>query len=88
MTKHLIPTTVNAVGLAEIHVFLAAHHKMGADHFTSDMLRAWAAGAEFQLGEGNSPTIEISGRDTLSGHAEIYTISDAGIDSAEVDIDE
>ena len=73
--------TVNAAGLAEIQEFLADNHKLGGDHFTADMLRAWAADAEFQLAEGNSPTIEIKSRDTLSGHTETYTISDAGLDA-------
>ena len=43
--------TVNDTGLAEIQEFLADNHKLGGDHFTADMLRAWAADAEFQLAE-------------------------------------
>ena len=73
--------TVNDTGLAEIQEFLADNHKLGGDHFTADMLRAWAADAEFQLAEGNSPTIEIKSRDTVSGHTEACTISDAGLDA-------
>lgn len=79
--------TVNAAGLAEIKEFLADSHKLGGDHFTADMLRAWAADAEFQLREGNTPSIEISSRDALSGRTETYTISDAGLD-AEIVVDE
>lgn len=77
--------TINATGIQEIASFLATHHKLGGDHFTADMLRAWAADAEFQLDEGNSPTIEISSWDAASGHAETYTVSDAGIDTAIID---
>ena len=79
--------TVNATGLAEIKEFLADNHKLGGDHFTSDMLRAWAADAEFQLREGNTPSIEIKSRDALSGHTETYAITDAGLD-AEIVLDE
>lgn len=73
--------TVNAAGLAEIGEFLASKHKLGGDHFTRDMLQAWAADAEFQLAEGNSATIEIKSWDALSGHTETYTITGAGLDA-------
>ena len=80
--------TINSVGIAEIHAFLAASHKYGGDHFTADMLRAWAADAEFQMDEGNSPTIEIKSWDAVSGHAEIFTVSGAGIDCTAVESDD
>lgn len=83
-----IPTTVNAIGIAEIAAFLAEHHKLGGDHFTPNMLRAWAADAEFQLGEGNSPTIEIKSYDSVSGRTETFTVSDAGVDSETFDDEE
>ena len=79
--------TINTTGLREIADFLAANHRLGGEHFTSDMLNAWAADAEFQMSEGNSPTIEIKSWDALSGHTETYTISDAGLD-AEIVADE
>ncbi len=80
--------TINAAGLAEIAAFLAANHKLGDGHFTSDMLRAWAADAEFQMGEGNTPSIEIKSHDSVSGHTEEFTVSPAGIDTEYVEIDE
>ena len=81
--------TVNAAGLSEIAAFLAAHHKKGGDHhFTADMLIARAADAARQLGDGNTATIEIRSWDTVSGHTETYTISEAGIDTEVVEIDE
>ena len=73
--------TVNDTGLAEIQAFLADNHKLGGDHFTADMLSAWAADAERHLSEGNTPTIEIRSWDAVSGHTETYTISDAGLDA-------
>lgn len=80
--------TVNAAGLAEIKEFLAANHRLGGDHFTDDMLQAWAADAEFQLAEGNSATIEIKSWDSVRGAAVEYTISDAGLDTETIEIDE
>jgi hypothetical protein len=51
------------------------------------MLSAWADAAEFQLVEGNSATIEIRSWDTVSGHTEEFTVSDAGIDTTMIDGD-
>lgn len=85
MAKHLIPSTINAAGIAEIAAFLAEVHKLGGGHFTPDMLRAWASDAEFQLAEGNSPTIEVRSWDSVTGRTETFTISEAGVDSAEFD---
>jgi hypothetical protein len=73
--------TINAAGRAEIAAFLAENHKKGGTHFTDSMLHAWAADAEFQMSEGNTPTIEIRSFDSVSGHTETFTVSDAGIDS-------
>ena len=67
--------TINTTGLREIADFLAANHRLGGEHFTSDMLNAWASDAEFQMSEGNSPSIELKA-------------SDAGIDTEYVEIDE
>lgn len=80
--------TINAAGLAEIAGFLADHHKKGGAHFTSEMLNAWAADAEFQMAEGNSPTIEVRSWDTVSGHTETFTVSAAGIDTEIIEDDE
>lgn len=80
--------TVNAIGLAEIAAFLAENHKLGGDHFTPDMLSAWAADAEFSLAEGNGAVIELAARDSLRGVTQTFEISDAGMDSQVVEIDE
>ena len=77
--------SINAHGLNEIHAFLAANHKRGGDHFTPSMLRAWASEAEFQLGEGNPPTIELKSYDSIHGYAQEFTVSDAGVDSVFVE---
>lgn len=79
---------VNTNGLNQIHQFLAEHHKKGGEHFDKDMLRAWAADAEFQLAEGNPASIEIRSWDAVSGHTETFTISAEGLDSEEIDIEE
>lgn len=71
---------VNEAGLREIQSFLADNHKLGGDHFTADMLRAWAADAKFQLGEGNGASIEIKSVDSIHGHTQEYTLSPAGVE--------
>lgn len=80
--------TVNDNGLNQIHQFLAEHHKLGGDHFDRDMLRAWAADAEFSLAEGNDAGIEIRSFDSVSGHAETFIISNEGLDFEEVEIED
>ena len=80
--------TVNEQGLNEIKEFLAANHKKGGDYFDRDMLLAWAADAEFQLAEGNSATIEIKSWNSIHGHTQEFTISDAGLDVETVEIEE
>ena len=80
--------TINTTGLREIADFLAANHRLGGEHFTSDMLNAWAADAEFQMSEGNPATIEIRAQDSVHDYTVEYRISDAGIDTEYVEIDE
>ena len=80
--------SVNSHGLAEIKCFLAANHKKGGDYFNDEMLRAWAEDAEFQLREGNTPTVEIRASDCVHGRTADYTLSDAGLDCETVKIDE
>lgn len=80
--------TVNETGLNEIKEFLAANHKKGGDHFSREMLQAWAADAEFQLGEGNPASIEIRSFDCIHGRTMEYTISAAGLDANVVEIEE
>ncbi len=77
--------SVNAKGIEQIRQFLAEHHKKGGDHFNDEMLRAWASDAEFQLGEGNAPSIEIRASDSVSGHTEEFIIDDDGLDVEEID---
>lgn len=80
--------TINATGLKEIHVFLAENHKRGGDHFNTSMLRAWADDAEFSMSEGNDAGIELKSCDSISGCTQTFTVSNAGIDTKFVEIDE
>ena len=85
--------TINAAGIEEIRAFLLANHTTpdlyeGTTKFTMDMLRAWAADAEFQMSEGNPPRIEIRAADCVHGWTTEYEISNAGLDSREVEIDD
>lgn len=80
--------TVNAQGLVEIKEFLAANHKKGGDHFTDDMIQAWAADAEFQLAEGNPASIEIKSWDSVHGRTQEFTISATGLDARAEEVEE
>lgn len=80
--------TVNASGLKEIHSFLAQNHKLGGGHFDTGMLRAWAADAEFSLAEGNDAGIELKACDSVYGRTQTFTVSDAGLNSTTVEVDE
>lgn len=77
--------TVNEQGLNEIREFLTSNHKLGGS-FTRSMLEAWAADAEAQIRAGNPATIEVKARDSIHGHAQEYTISDAGLSAEAVEI--
>lgn len=72
--------TVNDKGIDEIAGILAARHLLGGDHFTITMLRAWAAEAEYNYINNGYAFIEITSKDTVSGHTELYEVSDAGLD--------
>ena len=74
----MIVRTINQTGIREIYEFLTDNHKQ--EEFTETMLAAWAADAEFQMDEGNPPTIEIKAWDSVSGHAVEFTVSEAGVD--------
>lgn len=71
---------INNLGLEQIKNFLLANHKKGEEIANNeDMLRAWAQDAEFQLGEGNSATIEIKAKDSVYSWAQEFTVSAEGI---------
>lgn len=72
--------TVNDKGIDEIADVLAARHLLGGDHFTIPMFRAWAAEAEYNYINNGGAFIEITSKDTVSGHTELYEVSDAGLD--------
>ena len=80
--------SINEIGLNEIKEFLAANHKKGGDHFSQEMLLAWAADAEFQLREGNPASIEIRSFDCVHGRTVDYTISTDGLNSEIVEIEQ
>ena len=81
--------TVNDNGLMEIAKFLTKNTNQEFTLSTDrERLQAWARDAEFQMGEGNTPTIEISAVASIFGRTQEFTISAAGLDSTEVEIDE
>ncbi len=84
----MIIKTINQNGIKQIHDFLGRRHRLGYDHFDASMLRAWAADAEFQMREGNSPTIELPSYVSTTGATVTFTVSPEGIDVEEVADDE
>lgn len=82
--------TVNQAGRVEIKEFLLANHKANRHDCWPDVheLDAWVAEANFSQSEGNPPTIEIPAYNSHTGAAVTYTVSDAGLDSEEIEIDE
>ena len=78
--------TINENGIGQIKSFLQVAHKPHV--FDQNMLHAWASAAEFQLGEGNPASIEISQHYSKSGRTETFTVSDAGIDAHQINDDE
>jgi hypothetical protein len=83
-----IKCTISENGINQIHQFLAGHHKKGGDYFDRSMLKAFVEEAEFQLAEGNPPSIELSSWETVSGRTETFTISDEGLDFEEIEIED
>ncbi|MGE0343825.1 MAG: hypothetical protein AB7O86_12260 [Porticoccaceae bacterium] len=79
---------INDVGLEEIRLFLVERHCKG-DYYrlpvpvVRSLLEAWAWDAEYQMGLGNPPEIEIRASDSVSGHVETFRISDAGVSTIE-----
>tara|TARA_R110002126_G_scaffold82511_1_gene202299 strand:- start:2006 stop:2278 length:273 start_codon:yes stop_codon:yes gene_type:complete len=47
---------------------------------SKEMLSSWATEIEDMLNSGNGNEIEISQHDTISGHTEHLSVTDAGID--------
>lgn len=84
-----IVKTVNANGIKQLAAFLLENHKLG-ERISGDstMLQAWADEAEFSLSEGNDAGIEIKSFDSVYGRTQTFTVSQDGLDSTEVEIDE
>ena len=75
--------TINEYGRMEIKEFLQTNHKYFVNREISCndlMIHAWAEDAEFQIQEGNSPTIEIPGYQSTRGYAITFTISEKGVE--------
>ena len=79
--------TLNVKAVDEIRAILSTRHINGGENWTEAMLHAWAAKAEFQLGEGNPPCIELKSWESVSGHAEEHRLSDACIDCVDVELE-
>jgi len=76
--------TVNANGLAQIRAHLAERTKKGGEHFTDSMIHAWAEKVEQSLSDNGHADFEIRSWDTISGHTELCSITDDGIDARDM----
>ena len=75
--------TVNEYGRMEIKEFLQNNHKYFINREIScndTMLYAWTEDAEFQMQEGNTPTIEIPGYQSTKGYTVTFTVSEKGVE--------
>jgi hypothetical protein len=70
--------TVNETGLMAIQVWLS-ERMINGDLLGPDNIGALATEAEFQMGEGNPPCIELRAWESVSGHTEEFTIPADGI---------
>lgn len=78
---------VNANGIEQIAKALGKFHKLGKDHFTDEMIRAWAADVENSLDNGNDASFEIKSWDSSTGRVELVSITDDGYDFEELSED-
>ena len=91
MEKYILKT-VNENGIEQIRTFLAENHIIckngGVDYFTHDNLLAWAEEEELSLSEGNNGGIELRAFESIHGRTQTFTISDAGLDCEEIELEE
>lgn len=69
---------INEIGMELIRAWLTERMKNGHNLGNAEIL-AWARDAEFQLGEGNPPSIELRASESVSGRTETMTIPQEGI---------
>lgn len=69
--------TINAHGLELIAAWLADHHVSGTE-LTADNIRAWAAEAEQNAGNGNGAHFELRAHESIYGRPEIFDVPDDG----------
>lgn len=76
---------INTNGLQQIRAGLAEHHKLGGEHFTDDMLYAWASSIEASWLPGDAPAFEIASWDSLTGRPKAVFITPEGYDIEEIE---
>jgi hypothetical protein len=75
--------TVNDVGIKQIRLYLESYHELGGDHFTKEMLNAWATDVERSLCENDRAEFEIPSWQSKTGRTVLCRISDEGIDTSD-----
>lgn len=76
---------INQNGLQQIHDALGKYHKLGYDHFTPEMLSAWAADVEDNYSNCGNAEFEIRSHDTKAGSPVIIAINPDGYDTVNYD---
>jgi hypothetical protein len=76
--------TVNDMGIKQIRLYLESYHELGGNHFTKEMLNAWARDVERSLCENDRAEFEIPSWQSKTGRTVLCRISDEGIDTSDV----
>ena len=75
------PDVINPAGLEHIRAWLADRMINGGNLGAAE-IAAWARDAEYQVSEGNPPSIELRASQSVSGHTETFTVPADGIGEA------
>lgn len=80
--------TITPAGIEQILQILGANHKLGRDHFTPNMLAAWAREVEDHAMDTGEAYLEIRAADSVFGRTMTFTITPAGYEVVKFDDEE
>lgn len=78
---------LNENGEAQVRDFILAHRK-NIDYLMHSERLAYSNDVDFQLAEGNPPTVEIPALYSRSGVPVTYTVTAEGVDTLDITEDE
>lgn len=76
---------LNDAGMQQLRQFLANNLKLRPEVELDEVLGAWAQEAEQSLNAGNPAIVELKNWESLDGHTQTFEITDAGVDTFEID---